>query len=276
MQSSVAVNTISPQLPGKASPSTRDDWFDIVPAITPQLLDEAFRLRYQVYCRERGYEEAAAFTDLRETDSFDRHSVHSLIVSRADASILGTVRLVLADHDSLGSSFPMQQICRNLRIDRIRPLRLSKTAEISRFAISKVARKFSKVPASQEGCLLKNPGDKAGPARPSMVLGLMKAIVQMSREHGVRDWLAVMDPSLLRLLGRFGIYFQPVGPLVAYHGMRQPCYGNIELLLKRIRKEQPDVWAFVTDEGYTVPFPDFCRNSLHEKAAAFPGCLPVP
>ncbi|RQW85131.1 MAG: PEP-CTERM/exosortase system-associated acyltransferase [Geobacter sp.] len=255
MQSSAAVKTFSPQLPGKTAISAYDDWFDIVPAETPELLDQAFRLRYQVYCRERGYEESAAFTDQRETDSFDNRSVHSLIVSRGDATILGTVRLVLAGDDTSGTCFPMQQICRNLLTSRTRPLCLSKTVEISRFAISKAARKFSKVPASQDGCRVKSPEEKAGPARPSIVLGLMKAIVQMSREHDITDWLAVMDPSLLRLLARFGIYFRPIGPLVAYHGMRQPCYGNIQLLLNRIRKEQPDVWAFVTDEGYSSPVP---------------------
>ncbi|MDD2336915.1 MAG: PEP-CTERM/exosortase system-associated acyltransferase [Geobacteraceae bacterium] len=249
------MQTFSPQLPRKTSIPIFNDWFDIVQAETPELLDQAFRLRYQVYCRERGYEESAAFTDQRETDSFDNHSVHSLIVSRVDDSILGTVRLVLAGNDASTPIFPMHQICRNFRIAHMRPLCLSKTAEISRFAISKVARKYLTISASQDGFRVKKPGENTRLARPSIVLGLMKAILQMSLERGITDWLAVMDPSLLRLLARFGIYFQPVGPLVAYHGMRQPCYGNIQFLLKRIRKEQPDIWAFITDEGYFSPSP---------------------
>jgi N-acyl amino acid synthase of PEP-CTERM/exosortase system len=248
MQSSAAVREFSPSLPQKKSQPASNDWFNVLPADTPELLDRAYQLRYQVYCRERGYEESGAFPDQRETDLFDNRSVHSLIVSRSDDAVLGTVRLVLADTDARGSVFPMQQICRNSRIDRIRPFPLSTTAEISRFAISKVARKKPRSGTEQFDCRARRPDEISGIVRPTIVLGLMKAILRMSREHGITDWLAVMEPSLLRLLAGYGIYFQPLGPLVEYHGMRQPCQANVSLLLERMLKERPDVWGYLAEK----------------------------
>ena len=87
---------------------------------------------------------------------------------------------------------------------------------------------------------------------PTITLGLFKATLQMSFEHGITDWFAVMEPSLLRLLTRFGIYFQPLGPVVEYHGLRQPCHANIDRLLETAQLARYDVWDFVTDEGRSL------------------------
>src|SRR3546814_18883719 len=58
-----------------------------------------------------------------------------------------------------------------------------------------------------------------------------------------------MEPTLLRLLSRLGIYFDPIGPLVDYHGRRQPCYIKVSTLLARVARERPDVWEVLTDRG---------------------------
>jgi N-acyl amino acid synthase of PEP-CTERM/exosortase system len=81
----------------------------------------------------------------------------------------------------------------------------------------------------------------------SIILGLMRALVQMSMDYGITDWLAVMEPSLLRLLARFGIDFTPLGPLVEYHGLRQPCHVNFDRLLEQIRQNHFYLWEFVTE-----------------------------
>jgi N-acyl amino acid synthase of PEP-CTERM/exosortase system len=60
-----------------------------------------------------------------------------------------------------------------------------------------------------------------------------------------------MEPALLRLLSRFGIYFTPIGPLVEYHRMRQPCHANAATLLQRVREENFDLWEFLIDPNYS-------------------------
>lgn len=206
-------------------------WFEVIPADTPALREKAYRLRYQVYCCENQYETPEEHPKNMETDAFDCRSIHSLIIDRANGTTIGTVRLILPEPESHEASFPIQQVCSHpLPIK----LPISGAAEISRFAISKKLRKLAD-------------GDCPKNLKCSIILGLMKAIVQMSLKHGITDWLAVMEPSLLRLLCRFGIYFAPVGPLIGYHGVRQPCHANVDRMLERVRLENYDLWEFATE-----------------------------
>jgi N-acyl amino acid synthase of PEP-CTERM/exosortase system len=210
-----------------------DRWFDVIPANTEALREKAYRLRYQVYCCEHQYKTPDDHPQQMEMDAFDDRSVHSLIIDRHNGLAIGTVRLILPEPASLGASLPFQQVCQHpLPID----LSISSVAEISRFAISKQMRKMVE-------------RDSTKNMKCSVVLGLMKAIVQTSLEYGITDWLAVMEPSLLRLLCRFGIYFAPVGPLVEYHGFRQPCHANVEKMLAKVHQENYDLWEFATESG---------------------------
>src|SRR5205807_10166970 len=84
---------------------------------------------------------------------------------------------------------------------------------------------------------------------PHVMLGLMTTALQMSIPHGIRHVCAVMEPSLCRLLARFGIHFETLGPAVQYHGLRQPCYSKLADLLARIRVERPEIWEVITDSG---------------------------
>ena len=236
-------------------------WFKVIPATTPELLDQAYRLRYQVYCREHVYEAPDEHPHQRETDEFDNRSVHSLLVDRVNGTVTGTVRLILPDRSSPESSFPIQQLCNHPYLKASKHSLTASAAEISRFAISKECRKIS-------GPAVASKADWYGELStvdrsyliPTITLGLFKATLQMSFEHGITDWFAVMEPSLLRLLTRFGIYFQPLGPVIEYHGLRQPCHANIDRLIDTVQMARYDVWDFVTDGGMSL---------LRDKSNAF-------
>jgi N-acyl amino acid synthase of PEP-CTERM/exosortase system len=237
----VEVRPISPLNSIKIS-DIYNRWFKVIPANTPELKEKAYRLRYQVYCCEKQYETPAEHPQQLEMDTFDSRSVHSLIVNRANGAITGTVRLVLPNKEDPEASFPIQQICNHPMLSRLAP----KSAEVSRFAISKKMKKLSEAympPAMDEE---KDYPIDGKAIKCSIMLGLMRATVQMSLANGITNWFAVMEPSLLRLLCRFGIYFTPIGPLVNYHGFRQPCYVNLSELLERARQEHFDLWEFAT------------------------------
>lgn len=68
--------------------------FEVVPADTPERLDESYRLRYHVYCVENAFEDPSEHPDEREIDSYNSHSVHSLLIHRASRFVTGTVKLV--------------------------------------------------------------------------------------------------------------------------------------------------------------------------------------
>src|SRR6185295_16967877 len=94
---------------------------------------------------------------------------------------------------------------------------------------------------------------------PHLTLGLIETLVRMSVENGITHWCAVMEPTLLRLLTRLGIHFDPIGPLIDYHGRRQPCYIPLKTLLARVKRERPDVWDVITRAGRH--WENFCRLS---------------
>ena len=74
-------------------------------------------------------------------------------------------------------------------------------------------------------------------------------VMRVSSELGLTHWCAAMELSLLRLLKGVSIHFEPVGPLVEYHGLRQPSVGVISEILARGKRERPELWDFVTDHG---------------------------
>jgi N-acyl amino acid synthase of PEP-CTERM/exosortase system len=226
-----------------------DFLFETVPAKNNELITLSYRLRYQVYCIENQFEDPTWCPNNEEIDEYDSRSVHSLLRVKNTQKFIGSVRLILPDQDNFSLSFPIQQICRHSIFTNIRQFHLKKPAEISRFCISKELKAAADQASISHGNALdiRNVSSEA-------ILGLMQAILQMSIEHGVTDLFAIMEPSLLRLLARFGIYFRPIGELVPYHGMRQPCHIDVYTLLERVKNERYDVWRVMT-----------CDGSLHEQ-----------
>ena len=80
-----------------------------------------------------------------------------------------------------------------------------------------------------------------------MRLGLMQALVRMSMQHGITHWCAAVEQPFQRMFAAMSIRFHPVGPLINYHGLRQPCYGVIADVLSAVRRERPAFWSVITD-----------------------------
>jgi len=188
-------------------------------------IQEAQRLRYKVYCEERGFEPGA---NGLEQDTFDARSRHVLVRARASGEVLGTVRVVLGEGTTGASSFPMNHVCEQYVLA---PLPAIATGEISRFALTR-----------------DRPGVSAATSA-LMRIFLMRGIVTVSGMHDLTHWCAIMERSLLRLLRATAIHFQHVGPAVEYHGTRQPAVGAISNVLGRMRNERPEVWSFITGNG---------------------------
>ena len=201
------------------------DELSVEVATTAEQIREAKQLRYKVYCEERGFEPGE---NGLEQDEYDDASCHILVRSRVTGAVLGTVRVVLPVAGSGHDGFPMQRACERYVLA---PLPASATGEISRFALTR-----------------DRPG--VSPAAAALMrLCLMQGIVRVSGERGLTHWCAIMESSLLRLLRATAIHFQPVGPAVEYHGIRQPAVGAIGTVLDRIRREQPQAWSFLTADG---------------------------
>lgn len=247
-----------------------NDFFDIEVAHTPELLEEVYALRYQVYCLENPFENPDDFPDQMEMDVFDRRSVHGLVRYRPTGMAVATVRLVLPDRQDPRSAFPIEEHCAaSFAASGLNPglLPRGSMAEISRFAVSKTLKRR----AGEAGTLAgvgPDPDAYVGPLNngkrliPHVTLGLFAAIVRMSAQNDITHWYAVMEPSLLRLLTRFGIEFTPIGEPVDYHGLRQPCFGAVDQVLEGIWHKREDVWQLITTNGSDWPSPaEYSRAS---------------
>ena len=233
-------------------------YFELVPASTPALRDEAFALRYQIYCVENEFEDPAGNPGERESDEFDSHAVHYLLRHRQSGTLAGVVRMVLYRPDDPDNSFPMQEVCDLSRLGAAYPdFRLDRVAEVSRFCISRRFRRRigeTRYPDLGASDIFEGQPTPIRERRvmPHITLGLMKATVQIGLDHGVDHFISVMDPAFLRLLHRTGVHWEPFGPAVNYHGRRLPCHGRLSDLVDGLSAHNPSFAAFVTD-GRPIP-----------------------
>lgn len=212
------------------------------------LREEVFRLRYQVYCVENPFEDPAAHPDGLEHDAYDQRAAHCLLLHKRTQSWAGSARLILPNPEEPDHSFALQEVCRDPMIVDPQRFPVLQMGEVSRVCISKDFRRRQGdglYPQSNE------PEDSSDERRviPNMIIGLLEGLIRMSLEHGLLYLCAVMERPLLRLLERLGIHMANIGPLVEYHGRRQPCILNLETMLQEVHAERPDVWEILSDGG---------------------------
>jgi N-acyl-L-homoserine lactone synthetase len=164
----------------------------------PRLMDASYRLRYQVYCVERGFLKAEDYPDSREIDEFDRHSLHLGVVD-AGRTLLATARLVKVNMIGL----PLFRHCRIYARESELYRETNRVAEISRVCVSRELRKH-----------------RVGGA--SVAIALYRTIYQASKRNGFTHCLVATEPSLQRLLASLHVPFREVGPQTDYYGPVAP------------------------------------------------------
>ena len=184
----------------------------------PRLLEQSYRLRYQVYCVERQFLDVASYPDQREVDEFDGYSVHVGAVD-ADGHLAGTARVIRANPHG----FPMFRHCaffpevQMLGAPQIVPV------EVSRVAIS---RHY----ARHRG---------AGPRRRTEpFITLVKAIMQGAKRAGATHLIGATDAAFHRWLVHYGLPYRISGPLVDYYGPVAPCIMNLQELDEVVESRQ--------------------------------------
>lgn len=235
-------------------------YFELVHAADDELRMHVYRLRYQVYVLETGFERidgCGRGSDDRgqpyywEMDEFDRRADHYLLRHRASGLFAATARLILPEPGDLCQLFPIERHC-DLSAPVAGAGRRRQLGEISRFAVSKAFKKR-----------LGEAGTLAGVAQdvdryfdddprrvlPHLSLGLFAAVMRMMHAHRITFGYAVMEPALKRLLSRFGVVFEPIGPETDYHGVRIPCLITADKTLTDIKRTAPPVWDFITEHG---------------------------
>ncbi len=233
-------------------------YFEIVIADTPQLLEQVYKIRYQVLCVEQripGFE-PSQFPDQQEKDDDDAHSMHALLKFRSTDEYIGTVRLILFNPEQPQKLFPVElntqldlDLCDVDRLPRQHTAEVSRFVVINRFNRRKENRRRGDSQPSADG---KETEERRTTDRRSgltIALVLMAGVMRMSVQHNVRYWLSMVDTPLKRLLGFDGVELIPIGPPVNYHGMRRPYIVRVEEILQSMYKDHHDAWQVLTDAG---------------------------
>ncbi|WP_290633266.1 PEP-CTERM/exosortase system-associated acyltransferase [Aquisalimonas sp.] len=191
----------------------------------PGAVQDALRLRYQVYCLERGYEDYSRFPDHMETDEYDDAATHVLVRNRSDGTTVGTSRLVFDDGHGLpirthGSRSVEQQLARTRQLNPS-----CRIAEVSRFAVT---RTFSTLMSQQQSVMVSSR---------HVTMGLVALLFRQSWESGVTHWTALLNAALIRFFTRVGIHFQPIGPVINHRGARQPVMASLDALWSGVKAE---------------------------------------
>jgi N-acyl amino acid synthase of PEP-CTERM/exosortase system len=243
-----------------------NEYFEVISADTPQLMQEVFRLRYQVLCVEQrlpGFN-ASNYADGLEKDDDDYRSVYVLMRHRPSKAYIGTARLLLADPSNLHKPFPVEQKAEfDPELIDVTKLSRKNTAEISRFAIlsrfphHKGGRRTDRRTDITRGNLeVVNNEEKINKSKrrfPHPFLALGVGIIRMCAENNIVHWFSAMDPALNRLFSLYGVHFKPIGPPTDYHGVCRPYFVDLIDILTRTYAHHRDVWELLTINGKVWP-----------------------
>ncbi|MFQ5535104.1 MAG: PEP-CTERM/exosortase system-associated acyltransferase [Sphingomonadales bacterium] len=237
------------QTAGYSSTNPVTTLFEVRLANSPALLEKAHRLRYDVYCVEQGLESPDHHPDGLERDEYDGHSVQSVLIHRQSGIVAGVARLILPWHEGQERPLPFHQAC--ARNSKPHPSPLLATAEASRLLISREfvrhANRYMKRRAS--GADRNTKDYPAHSPVQNLLYGLIASIAQMSAPHDITHICALMRPALRRLLSRLDIHLQCHGPMVDYHGWRQPCLVALDDVSKAVAQSRPDLWEIMFVAG---------------------------
>lgn len=225
-------------------------YFELELGRSPALVQRCQRLRYTVFCQEYSILKQRNYPKQIESDIYDARAVHGILRYRKSSIDIATVRIILCHPTNPESLFPIERFGILRRGARDHEWRVPRMylGEISRFC---VLRYFRRRRGEEE--YLHGISEQIGEYDwhqfkrwyPHITLGLFRLVVQMSRNNDVQYWYAVMEPSLIRVLAKLGIDFTPVGELVEYNGLRQPCVGRVKDILEGIDRKRPEVLSFI-------------------------------
>jgi N-acyl amino acid synthase of PEP-CTERM/exosortase system len=230
--------------------------FKVMEAGTDDLRQQAFRLRYQVYCTEGPGTGAGDDPAQIERDAYDDRAIHYLLIHNATGQAAGAVRVLLPRASAPLNSFEMQKLCSHPLLENEE--RAQHMAEISRLCM---AWQFRRRPG--DGRILpayfeqESEHDIMPLGKPFSIrrrityapLGLIKAAFEAVMDRGILDCIALMDPNDFRSLKRLGLTYKILGPRVTAYGSQQPIIFNIKAALDNMEAANPECWEIVTDKG---------------------------
>jgi len=211
-----------------------------------ELMQQIYRLRFEVYCYECGFIKEEDYPNKLDIDEHDKQSVHFAAID-TDGEIIGTLRMILPGKLPL----PIQKYCPELTIEK-------SAIELSRFVISKRIRR-RKDDDLYYGPQVDNgksdtqaEKDEFNRRSKPMAFGLYRAMYLESKALQLTHWYTLMEKGLWLLLWVHGFEFECVGPEVECMGKVKPFKGDIANIEKRVAQKFPKFFQYFTKENEEV------------------------
>jgi N-acyl-L-homoserine lactone synthetase len=184
-------------------------------------LRDCYRLRFQVYCKEKHWLSEANFPEELEIDEYDAKAIH-VVAMDENFNIVGKVRN-LREKDFKKLPFYDHPGFKGKRPD------IPDASEISRLIIT------------------------ATKDRNIVIKGLIRLLYQTNRKIGVQNCVFVSEPSLLRFLERLKYYFEPIcTPAMYFGGFTLAGCCNLDRMEARWRQTEKEAWQFNTSESSMI------------------------
>jgi N-acyl amino acid synthase of PEP-CTERM/exosortase system len=203
-------------------------YFDVAPAVTPELQSQAYQIRHRVYCEELAFEPVRP--DRCERDAYDTRADHILIRSLKANRFVACARVVRVDPADPSSQLPLERSCATA-IDRtiIDPERLDRAriGEISRLAIvpefrQRRGEKNTAVAVSEADF-----GSVDLPRFPYIQVALYYGTIALAKRLGIETIFILTEPRLAGHFAKLGARPHPIGAPIEHRGQRIPSVMTV-------------------------------------------------
>lgn len=225
-------------------------YFRVQAASTEALRDDVYRIRHEVYCEELKFEPERP--DRRETDDYDRHSLHCLIrTSTEPDNLVGCTRLVLTDPDDRTRLLPFERTCA-ATLDRsiVDPMKLQRgrIAEVSRLAVRAYYRRRRGETNTAATISDEDFGTQTQPRFPYIPIGLYLGAVAMAHRNNIDTLFVLTEPRLASHFAKLGVDIRQIGGAVEHRGARVPSMMDVQSIIKNMRFLVKPMWRVILEE----------------------------
>mgnify|MGYP006302917315 CR=1 FL=1 len=195
-----------------------DENFRVCFADTPFGVALHQRIRYQVFCLDRGFEDPGAFSTAQETDAWDDQSAHFIVQNKKTQQWVAATRIVLPKR---GRPLPVDALSAFDR--RCLDDQHAAVSEISRFCIIRnKAVGFESTGGVDDPDSLQAWGIGAvGSAEQfEVTIGMIRTLVIFILKRNLKYCVFLVTDAFARLLTKLGLNLKQVGPPTQHRGMR--------------------------------------------------------
>lgn len=195
-------------------------FFYVVQANTPELLDTAYKLRYEVYVKDCGYEFHNPYaSDEIEKDNYDESSLHCLLFHKPTDTAIGYIRLIPFQKKE-DYHLPIEKFGIHFNKGFYTRIRSPEFGEISRMAIHPSFRRR----LSDRLYLFEDKTDTEGSRFRVNYLPvcLVLACGVLLNDNNIEYSVALMERKLAVLIRKYGVVSRKIGESISLNGIRAP------------------------------------------------------